>query len=278
MVGPTPAELESLNELIKFDHVYYKTHSQDKGGQNSHNSLGQNAASIKSAPSNMKFTIIKGNKSHCIQVYVTGDEKKKDSAAVVTNQSAVSLLKNNSVLASNNTVVSMDQCNPIGITSQPTGSVEEMDVINPLSLDMDSIIEVGELNMDLLEDLENILKEECESIAHNSTPVPSPQIQKELKPMDSPEHGTQNSVKKGVKRKHSKSDSATVPCLSAEELVTSVLSPGEVDRLSDSGISCDLSDAVSPYSQYSDINEFPSSPLQDSPWEESFQELFPDLV
>ncbi|KAL3858468.1 hypothetical protein ACJMK2_013057 [Sinanodonta woodiana] len=229
----------------------------------------------------MKFTIIKGNKSHSIQVYMTGDEKKKDSPTVFTNQSAVSLLKNNSVPASNNTVVSTDKCNPVRITSQPSESdisVKEMDVINPLYLDMDSIIEVGELNMDLLEDLENILKEECESIVHNSAPVPSPQIQKELKPMDSSEHGSQNNVTRGVKRKHSISDYATVPCLSAEELVTNVLSPGEVDRLSDSGISCDLSDAVSPYSQYSDINEFPSSPLQDSQWEESFQELFPDLV
>ncbi|KAK3597195.1 hypothetical protein CHS0354_003695 [Potamilus streckersoni] len=281
VVGPTPAELESLNELIKFDHVYYKTHSQDNSGQNSHISLCQNSPSIKSTPSNMTFTIIKGNKSHSIQVYVTADEKKKDSATLVPNQSAVSLLKNNSLLASNNTVVGMDQCKPVKIASQLTESdilVEEMGVINPLSLDMDSILEVGELNMDLLEDLESILKEDCESIAHSSAPVPSPQIQKNEKPMDSIEHGTRNSVTKGVKRKHGRSVSASVPCLSVENLITSVLSPGEVDRLSDSGISCDLSDAVSPYSQYSDINEFPSSPLQDSPWEESFQELFPDLV
>lgn len=220
VVGPSPAELESINELIKFDHEYYKIEP------------------LTPEPK-MEVIIDSGVDS--------SSEIQSDSESVVPDRKAE--------------FPSQTECVQT-ISEEPSilSTIEDF-----VDLEKDVLNVLPEINIDLLNAIESLIEDDLQSQAipdslddvsqNGQIVLPSEQnmtLQSELlPPME----------KHSKKRKHSQTLSPKMDFFSPDDCFSS----------SDSGMASDYSEAGSPYS---DI----SGGLSDSVWEESFTELFPDLV
>ena len=234
MVGPTSAELESLNELIKFDHVYYK---------------------------NQPLTDTTG--SSVLQAADVQCEKVSGQV---------------------NITISCDT----PVKSEKEENVSDLDMqINAETIvkEMQNIL--PDINMDLLKDIENYIENEMDI---------EPVGQSCLDTVDNTPQGGVSLLEKAIKsdslqsistnkdsRKRRLSDICGI--VSDIESSSSIADDQCVMLGNDSGISSDYSDAGSPYSENSEkIGDVPSpysdisGGLSEDHWEESFIELFPDLV
>lgn len=240
-MGPSATELESLNELIKFDHVYYKIEpSQGQtGGQKGQKvivvSCGNNPVNHKSS-------------KKLVNIHITKDEnvKKVNSSSPVEECIVIDDDKKDNVSS-----VIMDNCDE---------SVSDLSNLIP------------EVNLDLLEDIESILAGDLDnhfsldSIVDSDSQngiCTSSQIQNLEIPAITP---------KNNKRKHS--DLVDTDIGSSIAQSEDIFNLNEsMDTASDSGFSSDaFSDAASPC-QSDTIGG-----LTEDSWEESFMELFPALV
>lgn len=264
MVGPTTTELDSFNELIQFDHVYYKTQPEVKAS-----SQGQGqTVQVKDGQLDLKSIV---NKLSNQKVTENGTKTVK---IIITSEPNVTSSKNELHIPDVILDTKMLQ-NPANDFVDLTKS----DIMDTTAMNIDETIlsedALTDLNFDLLEDLESILQADCEGLA-------SPEGGNTVShPSDAAKTSSEkdcNSVQHGIKRKHPEVD-AIVESLTTESLVSPTKS---------SSVDSDYaSDVPSPYSMYSSSSPIPAnvgspiveaSPLSDCYWEESFTELFPDLL
>lgn len=243
VVGPTPAELESINELIKFDHVYYKVEPSCQG-----------AVSIITKPA----TSLLANKSLLNKKY-----SKKVSSIIIIDDHDAGL---NFTPEENNSASVETRDENTGVECSPS---TDMDVCNSFSCS-DAISEVMDLDASaeeqLLDDLASILQEDIVGLSGvNPLDVVS---QEETIAKSDTDTFISNSQVQTLKRKFSDSD---CPIFSDLDITSSFMDDTfRIASSTDSGFSSDYSDASSPRSEM-------SSSLDDT-WQDSFTELFPDLI
>lgn len=237
MVGPSSKELESFKELMQFDHVYFKPQPKGKTNSSGQLKVSPNVLNKVKNESSIRKVTENGNNVKNVQIVITSDlpdvQYVKESDLIVPSQN-----------------------------SESNG----METINVDEYDSDML---NNLNFDLLEDLENILKADTDGLAcPNNNYL---QSQKDKNGLVVNEKNRQ-----GQKRKTSEIETIvdTLKCNVPDKELT-------VDSDYVSDIPSPYS-ASSPYSSQSlgsplsDTNI--ESPLTDSVWEESFTELFPDLM
>lgn len=263
-MGPTTTELESFNELIQFDHVYYKTqptvHLTPRSEKVQIKTLPSVKPSTKTVilcPSTQKVKTIDDNKNlKNVKIIITTDTSNMSNSSVNNNTNMPVLLDTNVLPSSKTEVNTME---------------------SPIDLDIDgALIELNDetsvaddLNFDLLDDLESILQADCDDLSNPDITDLQPQI------IETP--CTDFSSKK---RKHDELENI-VDCPSVGSPVIS-----ESGYSSDSSITTSPNMVPSPYSCNSlSSPRYESESLMDDEtpfgetlWEESFTELFPDLL
>lgn len=241
VVGPTTTELESFKELIQFDHEYFKPQPMGKVDSNGQTKVkipveGQ-VKNKKILPANKNDTNVIKN----VKVIITADHSKGQTD---TSQ-VIQVLDNEAVLDLN---------------------LLKYEPESELTSDM-----LNDLNFDLLDDLEKILKADAEGLSCPSDNVISSQESNKTHVL------APCTTQRGVKRKHSMDEIDTI----VESLKQEVPSPSSLNVDSDySSVGVPSPYSVgSPYST-TDITspDLEDSPLADTNWEESFTELFPDLL
>jgi len=259
MVGPSATELESLQELIQFDHVYYKTQPEGKTSSQSY----RPQIKPKQTISPMCVQKVTENGLKNVKIIITSDSKQK-----TTNM-------NNSVQIPN-----------VILDTKMLDNRKQVSLITPKTenevIDVDNIkeeqIDLTDLNFDLLSDLESILSQDCEGLSFPENMVlPSQENTFELTKCV-------ENVQKGQKRKACTPEiAAIVDNLTADfppSPTKSVYSVGDSDYSSDIPSPYNSQIAGSPYnSQMASSPMMEESSLMEEPsWEESFTELFPDLM
>lgn len=282
-MGPTPKELDAFNELIQFDHVYYKPVTQSKLVPQNQNMLAQAIRMKKENMQNSKRVannVQKGTENGCknVKIIITSNSANLKNGKVDANA-----LVNEKIVTIPNMVLDTDALlKQKNVTNSETVPASQSSNHSETVVPMDSIVNVSDntqnedlmdLNFDLLEDLENILKADFEGLTSiESDNLLSPEQDNII---------TDSSIKtdnvkqsKGTKRKSSGNHLEPVIDLSA-----SVPSPTKsLSSLTDSDY---MSDVHSPYSSHdiaSPLGDTEASPLGENLWEESFTELFPDLL
>ncbi|KAK7506004.1 hypothetical protein BaRGS_00002726 [Batillaria attramentaria] len=305
MVGPTPAELESLNELIKFDHIYYKEEPRDSS-----------CSSDMNTPSNS----VSGNLLHSGQLLPTLAPKGLESLrpSLVSNPASSVLVVSSSSVNSIATPAAVVATSPWS-TSSNTAVLPQATppiVSVPMMVDPNTVcgrvpvrvknevpaiksactVEVPEIaaladtdnQFDASEELldfESLLGltdlELASSFNLQDQSGHPPQMQQQQAVTVTVKGPTHQNARPTRKRKHSSTsqDSSrdALSCLSSSPVygldVNELTSSEETyqGNLSDSGISGDLSDAPSPASDMSSV-------LGDEDWQSSFTELFPSLM
>lgn len=240
MVGPTTTELESLNELIKFDHVYYKA---------------EDGVASSVAVATASQAVSKSSK--------------------VQPTSVKSLLKTNIAPITAATVAVTPIVNDVTPSNVMTS--DNSDVFNlPQALENIDFAALGESLEQQLIDLDAILRDSSvametaqEEKASDTTSEPSPKKRKLC----------ESDFVQEPKIKIEKDTASVLPdeifSTPSPDFLTVPRSPvlAKSAALSDSGYSSEFSDSAS-----SPRNG--SSPNYDmeSHWEESFTELFPSLL
>ena len=283
LVGPTPKELDAFNELIQFDHVYYKPVTQSK-------SAPQNQTTSTQAI-RMKKENLQNNKSVANNVQKGTENGCKNVKIIITSNAAnlkngkigVNALVNEKIVTIPNMVLDTDALlKQKNVTNYETVPALQSSNCLETVVPMDSVVNMSDttqsedlmdLNFDLLEDLENILKADFEGLTSiESDNLLSPGQDNII---------TDSSIKtdnvktlKGTKQKSS--DNHLEPVI---DLSANVPSPSKsLSSFTDSDY---MSDVHSPYSSHdiaSPLGDTESSPLGENLWEESFTELFPDLL
>ena len=283
LVGPSPKELDSFNELIQFDHVYYKPVIQSQSAPQNQSTPIQTIRMKRENVQNDKNVtniVQKGTENGCknVKIIITSN-----SANLKNGKVGVNALVNEKIVTIPNMVldteallkqksIAKSEITPTLQTCNNPENVVPMDSIVDLSENTQSE-DLMDLNFDLLEDLENIINADFEGL----TSIESDNLL-------SPEHDniiTDSSPKtenvkpsKGTKRKSSDNHLQVEP-------VTDLNVPSPTKSLSSFTDSDYMSDTHSPYSSHdvaSPLGDSESSPLGDNLWEESFTELFPDLL
>ena len=254
VVGPSATELESLQELIQFDHVYYKTQPE---GKSSHRS--PTVLQIKPKPASLSpkcFQKVTGNGLRNVKIIITRDSDMKNDTV-------------NKVVQIPNVILDTKMLEKSKVSSQPVPVISNPENFETIQIKDDNS-DLTDLNFDLLNDLESILSQDCDGITY-------PDNTNELSQVNMEEELTKcaENVQKGQKRKAPSSEIEAIM-----DDLTSDFPPSPTKSVlsaSDSGYS---SDVPSPYS-----TQTAGSPLvddgtllQESGWEESFTELFPDLI
>lgn len=255
MVGPSATELESLQELIQFDHVYYKTRPECKTSSQSPLLQLKPKQTVITPKCVQKVT---ENGLRNVKIIITTDSDKKRNATSEMVQIPNVILDTN-MLKQRKTV---PQINPKGANlANP---------IETLELDVDNN-DLADLNFDLLDDLESILSQDCEGLtcSDDITFLPSQEnVTTELTKCV-------ENVQKGQKRKAPTSEIvAIVDNLTANfppSPTQSVYSVGDSDYSSGSPLPYSMQSVGSPIGEDEDLHE-------EIAWEESFTELFPDLI
>jgi hypothetical protein len=248
VVGPTTAELESLKELIQFDHEYYKSESPI---------LVVSQQEVKSVQKICpKIVKSKENNSEMVSI----GEPPEDVDTKLCTKVTVSVTPP----ASNKDIISMDT------TTSP----------DPLSWSETDLTDYFQNNLESLMDLNCLLEE---SQLSNSDCVVSVYSEDELAHDTmavNTETAKSNSTVDSIKVNEFNLDSNM---LQLGEDMYSPLPPSPIQSLvdteflahkaiSDSAYGSDLSDIGSPKSDVSLFDE------HDASWEESFTELFPSLA
>lgn len=240
LVGPTTKELESFKELIQFDHVYFKPQPKGKADV---------VSQVKVSPDVLKNS----NSSQNVQKLTTnGSSNLKNVKIIITSD-----------------VDNVAKPLPLEQNDVPQILGNGNEIVDISEIDSDAL---GEWNFDLLEDLENILKAETEGLpcSENNT-LRSQKCDNGLTEL--------GNKSRGIKRKAEEEIKTIVDTLTVD-------APKTIPSVSlDSDYFSDVPspyNAESPYSTQdtgSPVSEGSvGSPLSDSVWEESFTELFPDLL
>jgi hypothetical protein len=254
MVGPTTAELESINELIKFDHIYYKP--QSGGFKNSVNGQGEVRDIVMSVP--VAAQPIANQPEHLAQ-------PAADDVVTATNQKLSSIVTAVDPQLGLGEDVNINDL--LGLTSQSW-------------MDLDALLQ-GELNAtseDTVTTVTNTATVATSNIDSGFSVVSKDKSVPALNVIRRATPGTKTSL---LKRKR-KSDEPINLAMAQSSLIpdSQLLSPTSLlnfeslshpGSLSESGYSSGHSDIGSPRS---DI----SSALGDDLWEDSFTQLFPSLV
>lgn len=282
LVGPTPKELDSFNELIQFDHVYYKPVPQSKlVPQNQSapvqtirikkDNIGSDYKKI--VPNNVQKVTENGCRN--VKIIITSDPSNLKNGITgencVSDQQVVTIpnvildtqaLQKVSNLKKRNNVSDGEAFDIT--TAAPTDNV--LNIAENMNSD-----ELMDLNFDLLEDLENIISADFEGLTSSDTNSLLSCDQDNAIMDTTADHPKQS---KGCKRKSP--DSHIDPVI---DLTANVPSPTKsLSSFTDSDY---MSDTPSPYNSQgiaSPLGDAESSPLGENLWEESFTELFPDLL
>lgn len=279
-MGPSPKELDSYKELIQFDHEYYRSVPQSK-------LVPQiQAASIPAI--RIKKDSIDSDKIVSKRVQKLTDDGCKNVKIIITSDSGSlkngkiggSSVADQKVLTIPNVILDtkalqkVSNLRNIETVSQPTaGDIQSeapKDSVYSIPDNTESE-DLMDLNFDLLEDLENIINADFEGLTSSDADS--------LLSCDQDnfiEDTSSENIKhlKGCKRKLSDID-----VNSNIDLTASVPSPSKsLSSFTDSDY---MSDTPSPYHSEgiaSPLRETDSSSLAENLWEESFTELFPDLL
>ena len=243
VVGPTTAELESLNELIKFDHVYYKVTSPAglvMASSSPPISSGGAVVSVvrQQSPSNQRLIKPKQEEEQPLALTTT--------QVVDTSRSSVPTIQIPDIAFSENL------------------SRENLDRL----LDLDSILEEDLKHNDtvsprhMMASLEpasfpnTVATRGCNTVSKNSLTIPTTTGLQSRKRKFSNSYNSEFNIKYSVSPRNQR--------LGFDEVLD--LSP-----FADSNYCSDLSDVASPRSDSSSL-------LGEDGWEESFTELFPSLM
>lgn len=220
VVGPSPAELESINELIKFDHEYYKIEPL--------------------TPEPDVEVIVDSGVNSSVEIQL-------DTKCIVPNL--------------NTEFPSQKDCVQTISEDSLVSSVEDF-----VDLEKEVLNVLPEINIDLLNEIESLIEDDLHSQAIPDSTDEVSQNGQILLPVEQNKK-LQSELLPPVEEKSSLKRKRSQTCISSSDL----LSLEDCLSGSDSGISSDYSEVGSPYS---DI----SGGLSDNVWEESFIELFPDLM
>ena len=283
-MGPTPKELDSFNELIQFDHVYYKSLPQSKSApkmpvtpiqtirinKDNSNSICNN----KSVSNNVQRVTENGCKN--VKIIITSDPANAKNVKVDNEFTSEKVLTIPNVFIDTEALQRVSKQKNIETAPQnmlfeaPT----ELDVNSTSHITDDTSEDLMDLNFDLLEDLENIISADFEGLS-SSDDFTLHQQDNSIVPVLDPVKSKDSDLDSGFSRKRKAPESKPDSSL---ELTDSVPSPTKSFlSLTDSDY---MSDAPSPYSSKgisSPLGDTDSS-LGDNLWEESFTELFPDLL
>lgn len=249
VVGPTATELESLNELIKFDHIYYKP-------------------AVPTVPSvSLDLTV----DSDCEIVEVKQEPVQAPACSAATTGPAVTITPaKQEPMAVTATPATQDV---VAVPMPPAGPELAVEA----ELDLDELLDLGGINWNQFNlDLDSLSPTDSSDTAQ--LPVTP------LGGCSTTTTGHTNVLVDTSFSRKRKLSSDTVASLPSSPTTSSVCSFDLTDNLfgleqptlslcsqSESGYSSELSDMGSPKS---DI----SSTLEDSLWGDSFTELFPSLM
>ena len=265
LVGPTSAELESLNELIKFDHVYYKVTTPGGGNQ---------TVTLTTTPGNHQTVTVVPSQTTPI---------KEDSAISV------------SVVPSAKQSPKVQQVSLLPKVSAPVLSRQQSSNSTYSETDLQlPEIELPPLDesFDQLFDLDNILTDDLLSqVSTAQTLVPTPTVpvatttpQTSLTSSGYPfvskdtlQVPTTKLSKNNSSRKRKCSTDLDLKSITFQQRNQRLMSD-DIFGLEDASITS--SDALSPRSDSSFLGSPQSegSLIGDDGWQESFTELFPTLV
>lgn len=245
MVGPSAAELESLKELIHFDHEYFKVDSstpclsQTKSPSQSVNS---GASSVQCNPGHIPAT-------------TAGDPSLTVKQESTTTQAIVA--------DNHHTDGSLDQSEPV--------NVSELDLASFLQQNMDSLMDLEALLVAENEPMEcdsSINSEDTPHVSQYNDTSLADYVNKVEPVWDSSQ--SSSPVNADILNFEDDVHSRLSPCQFLQE---PFLTKSSVSTLADSGYGSEISDVGSPASDSSAM--FGD---QDGLWEESFTELFPSLA
>ena len=285
LVGPTPKELDAFNELIQFDHVYYKPVTQSKSAPQNQGTPMQAIRMKKENVQNNKVIAnsvqkVTGNGCKNVKIIITSDPSNMKNGKI-----GVNALVNEKIVTVPNMILDKDALQKVSnVTNSCTAPVSHSTCSENLQtvVPMDTVVNMSEntqsddlmdLNFDLLEDLENIIKADFEGLTSSESDSLL-SLEQDSAIADSPIKTDNVKRLKGTKRKSSDNHLEPVVDLSASV-------PSPTKSLSSFTDSDYLSDTHSPYSSHdiaSPLGDTESSSLGDNLWEESFTELFPDLL
>jgi len=238
LVGTPTAELESIKELIKFDHIYYKPDT-----------------SVKSMDCDVNIIV----EYQDIELDNGVSEEVVEQVPVATEYTAVASNENTNIEHNDS------------FELQTTDLSSKADV----ELDIDSLLDLESIDWNsIVLDVDSLVQENCDrsstttSCDNDTQKLPHSCSNKSTSISHVPSTSSR-------KRKHSvHSPVSHVQKLSpnlSDELLDLVSQNTSISE-SSSGYGSELSDAGSPYSDLSALDE--DSDL----WQESFTELFPSLV
>ena len=277
VVGPTATELESFNELIQFDHIYYKPQPEGRKVPKSLVAHVKSASGIensvgKSLVAQMKAVSEDGNSPlKNVRVIITSNVSKGSEGE--TNR--INTIKD--VLQITDDVLNKaPQENTVASSQEDVKDfMDDAEITLPSDADHSALID---LNFDLLEDLESILEADSEGLSCPENVNLQSQMDEFIDP---------TSVVKSVNSSRGQKRKAS--SLEVEAIMDSLTKdmPSPLDsNYSDTDYTSDV--ASSPYSSQGISSPLqdsvllssgePESPLKDTMWEESFTELFPDLL
>ena len=246
MVGPTTAELESLNELIRFDHVYYKVTSPAGLVVTSSSQQVPAGAAIVSVVQQ------KQQQSNSNQRPV---KSKQGEQATFTSKPQVV----DTVNASVPTVQILDNFDQ-GISQEGLDRLLDLDSI--LQDDLTQTVDVSPTTMmaspnSTAQSTNNTAQVGCDAVSKDSLSIPTTTgLQSRKRKLSNINTDLNIPYSLSLRNQRLESDD--------------ILGLEQFSPLDDSNYSSDLSNAGSPRSE--------ASSLLDGDWEESFTELFPSLV
>lgn len=287
LVGPTAAELESLNELIKFDHIYYKEEPPAPSASSTSNSSSNTMCSGSLEPSLVLSSTVKKVLPVSVrpktvssgQMLVASCEEDLGIGSIVlttgssmwdnTNNNMVSLLPK----AADGLLESVPKPTGKDISKQDMGYDMEYDPSAEF-LDFESLLGLAELETSEIQLQDPSLHNQQQTQEHPVRSEPQQQVMNVgtnivVMGDKTPTRKRKRNPSKGSTPPSPKKDVSSFEILSFRDL--SVYEDTPQENLSDSGMSSDLSDAPSPSSDISSV-------LGDDTWEESFTELFPSLL
>lgn len=261
LVGPTAAELESLNELIKFDHVYYKDGSN---------------RTVKSQTKG-PVTAVTASARPC-QPVLTAKPQKQVSLLpkIVPNNVAAGAVASSpsspAVGVQEPTVVASEQ--QVGTLFHIPDSLMEVDNSLQQLIDIDALLEQDDLHLGLAQgqaDSSVTGAVTPGTNVANATCTGQPQENFTSKDRLSPLPATPRKRKLSSTDIQIKSTQDNYFLASPENFFDAEYELNLSTSRSESGYSSETGSVGSPQSSV-------SSPLGDDTWQESFTELFPTLL
>lgn len=264
-MGPTPTELESFNELIQFDHIYFKP--QPAGKKDAKSMVVQVKSDSQAENSPVKN----------VRVIITSDPSKTSGGETDRINTIKDVLQ-----ISEDVLTKKSQKSDVLKTQENyTSLMDDVKIELPSDEDHSALLD---LNFDLLEDLESILQADSEGLACPDNVGLHSQMEELL---DSSPAEKPLSSSRGQKRKAASLEVEAI----MDHLTKDMRSPlnSDSDYMSDvatspyssQGVGSPLQDNLGIGSPLQDTvlsTGDPDSPLADTIWEESFTELFPDLL